>query len=447
MLLRSGFYYKGVKTKPEPEKVRKRFDNVSSNHLALYLPQDPSEFDNLSAGGYDEEASQGYRLGLIKQKLSERVPTLDTLIEQTQLSGQHLSKPMLAECKPLMKAIAQGNSSLALVEFKKMLKHPIMQLLLRVHNQTYLEDLITSCSDAQPDVPSFLYPHNRDCLIKRDTFAQLITDFILTVSNVSTITLSIGLPTHHAYYEGANGFCLLNKTAMMVYYLHQNNSENKPVPFIIGLDVNRDDGLNDILCRDKKMPFIHVDVCDPRVYPYHSTRQVRGLMKEQGFAWRQLGAAHVFTRGNQAYHLIDLSGFRERNKHYLHPALTYIQKLMMDTLEFGQPITLITPIGYDACNLETAPCANYFAHKKTTMKEQNKQYQRFTMNDYADMFDWLIRQTTNSDLVTGLYYSLEGGYTSEVYVQLVVDLVNKAVKSVPVLAVDDEQEYDANFSP
>ncbi len=394
--------------------------------LAMHLPEDTSRFNLLPAGGDEEESSQGYRLGQIKQHLQKQVPNFLDLVRQTELGQQTWCEKNYQALFPLFKAIKEGRPTQAIRCFQKLLKDPVIRLLLSVHSQAYLEYLIQACAKASRDKPSCLYPKDEDCLIKRDTFELLLMDLVRTVGSVSTINLSFNLPTHHAYYDKGNGFCLLNKTAAMIYYLCNGTDTKKPMPFILGLDINRDDGLNDILCRDKDLPFVHIDVCDPRVYPYHSIEDIKSKLGNIGFTWEQNGAVHVFSRDQQSYHLVDLSAYTKRGDDSLHPALEYIKMQLGQLLSSHSSIAIFAPTGYDACDLEPAPCANYFAKTEEEMDSSAKQYQRLTMDDYRSMMDWLMQQTVSSDLIRNFYYSLEGGYTSQVYAPLVVDMVKKA---------------------
>ena len=87
------------------------------------------------------------------------------------------------------------------------------------------------------------------------------------------MNFSITLPCHHAHYDHAEGFCILNTVKILSafdQYLAESADDSGQgiTKIIIGIDVNRDDGLSDSWWHnDSCKLYRHIDIFDSRVYP------------------------------------------------------------------------------------------------------------------------------------------------------------------------------------
>lgn len=131
----------------------------------------------------------------------------------------------------------KGDEQAALLCFTKIpKKDTLLNALLAVHTSEYLQQIIINCLQAQHKGWKQL---NSDIVITPRTLEVLIKDIAMTLFHSGKVHFSFGLPTHHAYSDEGSGFCILNKTAILLKYTQCQQQE--PLKHIIvGTDVNRD---------------------------------------------------------------------------------------------------------------------------------------------------------------------------------------------------------------
>lgn len=413
--------------------------------IHISLPDNPALFNELPAAGEHLEASQGHRLSLIKETICKHSDYQDIHNEQDAKA----LKDLLVPWHPLFHAIGLSDYKKALVVLNNLLesKNNLLQLLLKVHDSKLLMQLVEACTNLSDGSAAELYPEDEDCIVTSQTFEALIKDICQSVCHTKKINLSIGLPTHHAHYQKASGFCLLNKTAVMIHHLQQKNTGmTKPLPFIIGTDVNRDDGLLDIMIRDKAMPFIHIDICDLRVYPNEKIDSLKANLSTLGFDYRRTKRAHIFVRGEQHYHLVNLDDYKfEPAPGRMHPALQYARNELTHILKANKKIHLILASGFDSSKHETSACAMPNHKNGQFFSQQDFNAKRFDNSDFESFFHFIANTLTKyPDNIEHLYYSLEGGYKYEIYQKMSRMVMDKMVSAADRLS---QAEYNSQLNP
>lgn len=294
---------------------------------------------------------------------------------------------------------------------------PILKPLLAVHTRSYLKKLVLYSVSAHR---KGLHALNDDVVVTPKTFELLIRDLATSILIPAPVCFSFGLPGHHAFSDRANGFCLINKTAVMMQ--HMANNSPAPLKFIvIGLDVNRDDGLCNVL-REKlsHLDICHVDVFDSRVYPMDGSMQI-----DQEFGVRKprtASASNTWKQGSYVYYAQDLS-LQETQKSpanpgMLHPAIdfavTKAQEEINRAIRQGKKVALLLPTGWDSHCKETADCSKMFEHDE--LSEEESRVCRFNDRDFG-IFNYLIMMyfQDNREHMSHLYWGLEGGYERGMY--------------------------------
>ena len=176
--------------------------NISMN-APLCLIQIPSTHDlacmRLMPAGEAED--QKTRL----THMSERIVRHSTLpvITTDQLA-------LTSDWHKLFLFIDEGKEKQALAKIQLMKSSDqLLQLILRVHAINYLKTIISSCIVAHHEGGHRV---NSDITITPKTFELLIKDLATTLQHATSLHWSFGLPSHHAFSEEGNGFCILNKT-------------------------------------------------------------------------------------------------------------------------------------------------------------------------------------------------------------------------------------------
>ncbi len=334
-------------------------------------------------------------------------------------------------------AINQGKKKQALELFNQVSEDDvILNALLAVHPKQYLKKLISYSIDALHTGAKTL---NSDIVIKPRTFEILIKDVATTLLNPAKIYFSFGLPTHHAYSEEGSGFCIINKTAILMRHI-ESTHEGALKFVIVGTDVNRDNGLCDILRTAQSMTEIcHVDIFDSRVYPGHNHDFIA---KEFGANGTDVGKKiKCWSQNNFDYYAVDLSLTRQGEKVSVHPALLFALTKIKDNINNAKAknakIYLVLPTGWDSSQEETAPCGKFVNGKM--MAEYEARMSRFSHGDLSYFFDAVLKlYNKNQEHIAGIYWGLEGGYEPKMYEQQLKSMLH-TIHHQPFLQETNQQ--------
>ncbi|KTD35355.1 acetylpolyamine aminohydrolase [Legionella moravica] len=288
----------------------------------------------------------------------------------------------------------------------------ILRSLLAVHSNEYVQQLIDYSIQA---LENGVKEINSDIVITPGTFEVLITDLATTLLNPSKMIFSFGLPTHHAFHDEGSGFCLINKTAVLMKYWETVHAE--PLHYIIvGTDVNRDNGLCDIIRQTSShMNICHIDVFDSRVYPGQNHLDIN---KEFNLTGTEVGEQIKYWKHNNLdYYAVDLS-LTFRKKISLHPALQFalakIKEQIAQAKTHHHHIALLLPTGWDSHEDETAPCGKWVNERMMSLSEASKT--RFNDGDLTYFYEQIFQlYNKNRELIKGIYWGLEGGYDRAMY--------------------------------
>jgi acetoin utilization deacetylase AcuC-like enzyme len=352
------------------------------------------------------------------------------------LENQHSTTPVRSTdgkilpdyWQALFAAISMGDRKAALTLFEQFpAEDTTLRALLAVHPQGYLKELITYSIQA---LKTGITQLNSDIIITPKTFEVLIKDIATTLYNPAKICFSFGLPTHHAYNDMASGFCLINKTAVLMRYWESIHSE--PLNYVIvGTDVNRDNGLCQILRQTAShLPVCHIDVFDSRVYPKQDFSDISDEFKTLGTDKGR--GIRCWKKDNLEYFAFDLSK-STRKKVGLHPALDFALHKIREQLEEsqfrGQKMVLLLPTGWDSHEDETAYCGKYINGRKMSQTEAHKT--RFNDGDLTFFYQQLCAlYNENKEDIAGIYWGLEGGYDRTMYerqIQLMLKTINTSL--------------------
>lgn len=319
----------------------------------------------------------------------------------------------------------------------------LLSALLDVHSSEYLQQIINKCIAAQK---TEVREVENDVVITPRLFEILIRDLATSIQVPAQCLFSFGLPTHHAYDNKGNGFCILNKTAVLLRYAERTHSE--PVKYIIvGTDINRDDGLSNIL-REKAahLPICHVDIFDSRVYPHHNFTTIN---KEFRAPAQDIGQeVRYWSQDNFFYHAIDLSLTQRSTQEELHPALQFalnsIQEHIASAKELGDKIILFIPMGWDSLEDETADCAKMINGEKMSLAEA--QVARFNNNDLRTFYETIFTlYKNNKECFAQLYWGLEGGYNQPMYEQQITLLLDSIAQHLIEPNAEQQSTHRINF--
>jgi acetoin utilization deacetylase AcuC-like enzyme len=289
----------------------------------------------------------------------------------------------------------------------------LLQSLLTVHPLEYLQKIILYSVDAQS---SGTIPLGTDTLITPRAFEILLYDIATTVQNKAKLYFSFGLPTHHAYSQLASGFCVINKTAVLIRHAELTHTQSLNY-VIVGTDINRDNGLCAILMNTAShLDICHVDVFDSRVYPMQDFAYIK---KELDIAGTQAAQPNIccWNKNRLTYYAVDLS-LRARQDSYVHPAILFAVEKINETIQsartIGQQTFILLPTGWDSHEDETAACGKCV---NGIMMGSNEAHQtRFSNEDLNYFYESILTLCKNNkDYTAGLYWGLEGGYDRGMY--------------------------------
>lgn len=340
----------------------------------------------------------------------------------------------------LFAAMYKGDAQAALRCFAKIPREDtILNAVLTVHTPEYLQRILIDCIQAQTKGQKQL---NSDIVITPKTLEVLIKDIAMTLEHSEKIHFSFGLPTHHAYGDEGSGFCILNKTAIVLKHIQSLHRE--PMKHIIvGTDVNRDDGLCHILMKSATdMDICHIDIFDSRVYPQQDNTFINKLFKKKG---RDEGQEiHSWTKGSLQYFAVDLSATL-RKPGTVHPALIFaleeIESQIEAAKEKGQKIALFLPTGWDSHEAETAYCGKFVDGKLMSKAEAKKT--RFNEADLTYFYENLFQIVQeNKEHIERVYWGLEGGYDRSMYEQqihLLMSLISNKLVHQDNYQIDSDE--------
>lgn len=384
--------------------------------IQIPSPNDLAQMRGMTAGG---EEDQSQRLMHMVQKIKEvqLFHPYSPIVTSDQINLQQY-------WIQLFDAINRGVKEEAFyLLYKIPLNDQILKALGAVHSVEYLKKIITYSIDAKSTGKIRL---NRDILITPKTFELLIKDIAATFDCPSKLCFSFGLPSHHAYSDEGSGFCIINKTALLIRHAEMTHPE--PLKYIIvGTDVNRDNGLCSILMQSAShLDLCHVDVFDSRVYPQQNLNNINNELQIIG----QGEDIKCWRKDKLTYFAIDLS-VTTRPTDSIHPALLFALRKIEETIEIAkknqQKTAIFLPSGWDSHENETAFCGKCVNGKMLTQTAAHEC--RFNDNDFKYFYSHLLDlYQQNKDIIIGLYWGLEGGYDRIMYegqIQLLLDTMNK----------------------
>lgn len=396
-------YEERLTTGPDPQTL------LSSVVMQIPSQKDIDSMEHMVAGIPEED--QATRIGNMT-RLLDQFPTLPTVTTD--------ASPLSRNWTDLFRAIDRETMSTALYLFSKIPSDDaILKPLLAVHTRGYLKKLIEYSSKARK---TGSFEQDSDVIVTPKTFELLIRDLATTLFRSEKICFSFGLPSHHAYGNTANGFCFINKTAVLMQHMANNSPD--PVHFVIaGLDVNRDDGLCDVLrCKLSELDACHIDVFDSRVYPMHNTAMISKEFNERIRPGEP--PSSKWQRNNYTYHALDLSLEKSQRQRLFseqprqHPAvqqvLATVHNQIQKAIEEGKKIAILLPTGWDSHCDETAACGKMVDGSPLSAEEAG--LCRFTDRDF-DFFHSSILSFLNTykEHISHFYWGLEGGYDTSMY--------------------------------
>ncbi|WP_058517223.1 acetylpolyamine aminohydrolase [Legionella parisiensis] len=408
-------YFFRAKISPESYKEK-------TQECCIQIPsaKDIEQMHNMPAGA---EEDQFKRLKHMTQVIVETQSTdssLPVVTTDVVLLPKHWNQ--------LFTAMKKGNEEVALALFAQFPeKDEILRALLAVHTHEYIQKLIFYCIQAQHKGWKQLSP---DILITPGVFEVLIKDIAMTLFHFGKVHFSFGLPSHHAFSDEGNGFCILNKSAILIKYLQSLSS--KPLKHIIvGTDVNRDNGLCNVLWNSASdMDICHVDIFDSRVYPQEDDAFITEAFQKSGEDVGQ--KIQMWQRGNLEYYAVDLSR-TTRKPGLVHPALVFALEKIEEQIEQAkknhQKVALFLPTGWDSHEEETAYCGKYVDGE--LMGDAEAQKTRFNSKDLTYFYESLFKvyQENKTD-IEKIYWGLEGGYDRTMYEQQVQLLMSLVLKDI-----------------
>ncbi|KTD74656.1 acetylpolyamine aminohydrolase [Legionella waltersii] len=401
------------------DKIKAKTDsdctmNTTDLKIQILADSDITETRYMPAGA-DED--QSLRLKNMSKVVKEYSPVPLITTEQCELSNKWLK---------LFKAIDEADWQNAQTSFKEIpASDRLLKVLKGVHTEEYLLEIIQNCILAHKTGIKRL---NSDIVITPKTFEILMKDCALTLMSTTKATFSFGLPSHHAFSETGTGFCVLNKTALLIK--HAELTSSKPLQYmVVGTDVNRDNGLCDVLRRQfSHLPICHIDVFDSRVYPGQNAEDINLEFSTKGTTTQQ--KIQKWSSDKYDYFMVDLKD-TYRKKVGVHPALLFALEQIKEKVKLakskGIQIALLMPTGWDSHEDETAPCGK-FVDGRMMGYESAKTY-RFNDGDLSYFYEEVFKlYNDNPDCFASLYWGLEGGYDNTMYtkqIKLLMQLISK----------------------
>lgn len=345
-----------------------------------------------------------------KSRLTHMRETIEHLDYPIRTTDEALLNP---DWQQLFDYISAGRKKMVNKQLRLMRERndSLFNLLLAIHPYNYIEKLIYYCLSAKAQETGVINISAHDIIITNKTFELLVRDLACSVEASTPIYFSFGLPSHHAFTNRATGFCLLNKVALLIKHTEPKRC------IVIGTDVNRDNGLCDVLReRLSHLPLYHIDIFDSRVYPVDDFDDI-----DQEFeAPPELDSLGIpmWQKDNLHYYAVDLAQHRRTPEHEVHPALTFAIEQLKEQVKQAQlhqePLSLFLPSGWDSHQDETASCSKKINGVNMSRKEAENC--RFNNEDLVYFYKEISRiYNENKTLFTGIYWGLEGGYNRAMY--------------------------------
>ena len=152
--------------------------------------------------------------------------------------------------------------------------------LIIVHSPRYLDTLLESISKAPTIVdpaPTYVTSRSFDCALEAAGAGIGLVDAVLDGRARSGFAL-LRPPGHHAFQDGAMGFCLIDNIAVAAR--HAQTRGIKRV-FIIDFDVHHGNGTQDIFYTDSSVFFLSTH--QEGIYPGSGGKDEIGHMEGEGF--------------------------------------------------------------------------------------------------------------------------------------------------------------------
>jgi acetoin utilization deacetylase AcuC-like enzyme len=356
----------------------------------------------------------------LREDQSKRLARMAKKVSEFQ--QQHHQFPILStsntyvshEWNRVFESIQEGDVFKAIDSLKQIPKTDvILSALLATHSLEHLDNVMKGSILAI--MHKGLYSLNHDLSFTPHTFELLIKDIASTIMNPGKIHISFGLPSHHAYRHEARGFCFFNKTALLLH--HKAQTTQQPLRFvIIGTDVNRDDGLCQILRETAThLTICHVDVFDSRVYPGMDKSYIDQEFNQSPTVLPQ--NIMCWQKNRFQYFAVDLS-LTPRKANECHPALHFaLNQLTQSILQAkanNEKVYILLPTGWDSHEMELAACGKLIGPRFLSNKESH--LCRFNSHDLKYFYQHLFSlYVENKEAIEGIYWGLEGGYTPKVY--------------------------------
>ncbi|MFJ1268960.1 acetylpolyamine aminohydrolase [Legionella lytica] len=397
-------------------RTLKNTSNYQEYGIQIPSPADIQQMHEMPAGAQEDQY--------------QRLTNMAEIIQQIQ--SQHSSLPLIntdqitlpESWSKVFTAIKEGDKVAALRYLSQIsVRDIVLQALLTTHSFTYLQRLVHDCIEARA---SGVLALDNDVVITPGAFEVLIKDLATTLSLGAKFHFSFGLPSHHAFKNEGSGFCILDKTEILIKYMALTNPNLNFL--VIGTDVNRDNGLgDDLITAGDQLSVCHVDIFDSRVYP----RQDHSfIQKNLRFAGEQIKEGINRWRNGWAQYLaVDLR-FTSRQNQELHPALAFAINQMEEQLAKAQKdkqqIMIFLPSGWDSHEDETAYCGKYIGNRMMSKLEAKKQ--RFSDADMTTFYEKIFDlYHEHKKLIAGVYWGLEGGYHRPMYEKQITLLMNQVI--------------------
>ncbi|WP_252580621.1 arginase family protein [Legionella lytica] len=411
---------------------RTRTSKNTSNHqeygIQIPSPADSQQMHEMPAGAQEDQYQRLTHMAEKIEQIQSQNPSLPIMTTEQVVLPELWSK--------VFTAIKEGDEVAALEWLGKIpVRDVLLQAILTTHSFEYLQKLVHYCIQARA---SDVLDLDNDVVITPGAFEVLIKDLATTLSHGAKVHFSFGLPSHHAFKNEGSGFCILDKTAILIKYAALANPALRFL--VIGTDVNRDNGLgDDLITTAAHLPICHVDIFDSRVYPRQDHSFIQRTL---GLAGEQIKEGiNSWRRGSAQYLAVDLSITIRQNQE-LHPALVFaihqVEEHLAKAIKDKQKIMIFLPTGWDSHEDETAYCGKYINNRMMSKLEATKQ--RFSDADMITFYEKIFSlYQDNKKSIAGIYWGLEGGYHRPMYEKQITLLMTQVVK----LINEDTNNLDA----
>lgn len=393
-----------------------------STNIPEFCVQVPSvshraQMHSMPAGGDEDQEQRLTHMVQVIEQLKQKYSSL--FVMTTDKST--LSDPW----NELFAAIKNGDEKNAEILLSQISpRDTLLQAILAVHSLDYLKKLVRHSAQAYLTQGLQL---NSDITITSGTFEVVVKDIAATLFHPAKVHCSFGLPTHHAFSIEGSGFCILDKTAILMKYIERTSM--KPIKYIvIDTDVNRDNGLNYNLMDKASLDVCHIDIFDSRVYPSQNHADINMMLQLNGVDVGQ--KIKRWSCGPVNYFAIDLCQTTRKGKE-IHPALVFALQQMEEQIKVAkanrQEIMIMLPTGWDSHQEETADCGKWVNGRMMGQNEAQKT--RFNDEDlryfYENVFQLYLE---NKRSIKRVYWGLEGGYHRPMYeaqIQLLISIAQE----------------------